>query len=119
MSKTKDQILSTKHWNEEYPNYMQESEIHDAMDEYAEEMVGSNARALVNIIVGECDIPEFIDQPITVGEIRDVINLRIKQQIISYEIWLEAELNNDSSFNYEKTPEQLYDLFQSQQNKQS
>lgn len=42
-----------------------------------------------------------------------------KQQIISYEIWLEMELNNDSSFNYEKTPNQLYDLFiQSQQNKQ-
>lgn len=41
-----------------------------------------------------------------------------KQQIISYEIWLEAELNNDASFNYGKTPEQLYDLFiQSQQDK--
>lgn len=35
MSKTKEEILSTKHWNEEYPNYMQESEIHDAMDEHS------------------------------------------------------------------------------------
>ncbi len=41
-----------------------------------------------------------------------------KQQIISYEIWLEAELNNDASFNYGKTPEQLYDLFIASQNNQ-
>lgn len=34
-----------------------------------------------------------------------------KIQIMAYEIWVDAELHNDSSFNYGKTPEQLYDLF--------
>lgn len=34
-----------------------------------------------------------------------------KQQIMAYELWVKAELNEDSSFNYGKTPEQLYDLF--------
>lgn len=34
-----------------------------------------------------------------------------KQQVIAYETWLDAELNNDASFNYGKTPEELYNLF--------
>mgnify|MGYP007031184646 CR=1 FL=1 len=29
----KEKILSTKNWNSEYPNYMAECEIHEAMDE--------------------------------------------------------------------------------------
>lgn len=32
--KTKDEILNTKNWNSEYPNYRAECEIEDAMDEY-------------------------------------------------------------------------------------
>ena len=34
-----------------------------------------------------------------------------KEMVIGYEIWLDGELNNDSSFNYGKTPEQLYDQY--------
>lgn len=37
--KTKEEILETKNWNSEYPNYMAESEILDAMDEYAKQEV--------------------------------------------------------------------------------
>ena len=36
--RTKEEILETKNWSMEYPNFMQESEIHDAMDEYAKEV---------------------------------------------------------------------------------
>ncbi len=32
---TKETILATKNWSIEYPNYMAENEILDAMDEYA------------------------------------------------------------------------------------
>lgn len=53
------------------------------------------------------------------SDIEQMMEEYAKQQIISYEIWMEAELNNDSSFNYGKTPEQLYDLFQLQQNNKS
>lgn len=31
---TKEEILTTKNWSSEYPNYMAESQIHEAMDEY-------------------------------------------------------------------------------------
>lgn len=36
--KSKQDILKTKKWNAEYPNYMAESEIEDAMDEFGEEI---------------------------------------------------------------------------------
>lgn len=39
MSRSKEEILATKNWSREYPNYMAESEIHDAMDEYMKESV--------------------------------------------------------------------------------
>jgi hypothetical protein len=35
-----------------------------------------------------------------------------KQEIVSYELWLFGELDNDSTFNYDKPPEQLYELYQ-------
>ena len=35
--KTKEQILATKNWNDEYPNYMAEDEILEAMDIYAKQ----------------------------------------------------------------------------------
>lgn len=35
MSKTKEEILATKNWSTEYPNYMAENNIHDAMDEHS------------------------------------------------------------------------------------
>lgn len=34
-----------------------------------------------------------------------------KSQVIAYELWINEMLMDDSSFNYEKTPEQLYNLF--------
>lgn len=34
-----------------------------------------------------------------------------KSQVIAYELWINEMLMDDSSFNYEKTPEQLYSLF--------
>jgi hypothetical protein len=34
---TKEMILATKNWSTEYPNFMAESEILDAMDEYAKQ----------------------------------------------------------------------------------
>ena len=36
---TKEQVLSTKNWNSEYPNYMAENQILDSMDEWAEIVV--------------------------------------------------------------------------------
>lgn len=36
---TKEAILSKKNWSSEYPNYMAESEILDAMDIYAKQEV--------------------------------------------------------------------------------
>jgi hypothetical protein len=35
--KSKEEILSKKNWSSEYPNFMAECEIEDAMDEYAKE----------------------------------------------------------------------------------
>lgn len=35
--KTKEEILATKRWSTEYPTYMSEHEIQDAMDEYAKQ----------------------------------------------------------------------------------
>ena len=35
----KEKILSTKNWNSEYPNYMAECEIHEAMDELSKIVV--------------------------------------------------------------------------------
>lgn len=35
---TKEEILAKKNWSTEYPNYMAENEIHDAMDEYGKSM---------------------------------------------------------------------------------
>lgn len=34
---TKEEILATKDWNSEYPNFMAESEILEAMDEYSQQ----------------------------------------------------------------------------------
>ncbi len=34
---SKEEILAKKNWSSEYPNFMCESEIHDAMDEFAME----------------------------------------------------------------------------------
>lgn len=49
--------------------------------------------------------------------IYDAMDAFAKQEIMNYEIWLEGELNNDSSFNYDKTPEQLYNEYLKQSNK--
>lgn len=34
---TKEEILNKKHWNSEYPNYMAEDQILEAMEEYAQQ----------------------------------------------------------------------------------
>lgn len=34
---SKEDILAKKNWNSEYPNYMAENQIHEAMDEYAKQ----------------------------------------------------------------------------------
>lgn len=34
--KSKDQILATKGYHKEYPNYISENQVEEAMDEYAE-----------------------------------------------------------------------------------
>lgn len=39
MSKTKEEILSLFNWSSEYPNYMAENNIHEAMDLYARQCV--------------------------------------------------------------------------------
>jgi len=36
--RTAEQILETKTWSMEYPNFMQESEILEAMEEYSKEV---------------------------------------------------------------------------------
>ena len=35
---TKEEILEDKTWSMEYPNFLQQSEVEDAMDEWAEEV---------------------------------------------------------------------------------
>ena len=42
----KEAILAKKNWSSEYPNYMAESEIHTAMDEYASEQAVAFAEYL-------------------------------------------------------------------------
>lgn len=36
---TKEEILETKNWSSEYPNYMAENQILEAMDEFSEQQV--------------------------------------------------------------------------------
>lgn len=44
---TKEEILNTKNWSSEYPNYMAENNIHDAMDEYSRQMAIAFAEWMV------------------------------------------------------------------------
>lgn len=44
--KSKEEILAAKDWNSEYPNYMAEHEILDAMDDWAEQVAISFAEWL-------------------------------------------------------------------------
>jgi len=41
----------------------------------------------------------------------DAMDEYAKSQVIAYELWINEMLMDDSSFSYEKTPEQLYNLF--------
>lgn len=96
---SKEKILE-KH----YPEFDEESgwmfdgpvkSVFDAMDEYAAECVKSNAGALCNLIVEECDIPELADTYPTVGELRDIIRL-LRNSTVDKAIEIVKELNNGS-----------------------
>jgi hypothetical protein len=84
---TKEEILATKNWSSEYPNFMAESEIQDAMDEFSAQQSIAFAEWILN-------------------------NNYFHNGIGSLGHWLRP-INREQIF----TTEQLFNLFMEQQNK--
>jgi len=66
------------------PDRFPDTLVLEAMEFFADQEVKSNSNGICNIIVGECGMPEWLDQPITVSEIKDVISFHAKNTAIAF-----------------------------------
>lgn len=77
MSRSKEEIYneSTLRNLGNNPNGTRMDVVYDAMDVFAAQEVKSNSTALVNLFLQECGIPELFNQEMTVGEIKQVMQI--------------------------------------------
>lgn len=77
MSKTKEKIIDEE-FSDHMINTYDETEmkfIKDAMDVFAAQEVKSNSTALVILFLQECGMPELFNQEITIGEIKQAMQI--------------------------------------------